>query len=90
MDRDLTNEEKEKIINFGAFSYKEEKMAVILGWTLQEIEKEFRNKKSEFSMLYEKGKAVSEYLIDVKMFEMAKAGDLKAMEKYQLSKARQR
>ena len=42
-----------------------------------------KNKSSEYAKLYEKGSAVAEYLLNVKIFEIAKAGDLKAIEKYQ-------
>jgi hypothetical protein len=83
MDRNLTPEEQEKIINFGAFGYQNEEMSIILGW---DTKKEMSDKNSEFSKLYEKGKVVSEYLLMTKVFEMAKAGDLKALEKYTIMK----
>jgi len=82
MDRNITEQEQEKIINFGALYYDAEKMAIILEWPLKEVETLMKDEKSEFKKLYRKGAAVAEYLLNVKIFEMAKAGDLKAFDKY--------
>jgi hypothetical protein len=35
----------------------------------------------------EKGKDLAEYVIDLKLFEMAKSGDIKALEKFETRKA---
>jgi hypothetical protein len=82
MDRDLTQEEKEKIINLGAMQYDEDKMAIVLGWEKDEVKKEMGDANSEVKKLYNKGSVLSEYILNVKLFEMAKAGDLKALEKF--------
>lgn len=81
MDRHLKEEEKEKVVNFGAISFHNSGMAKVLGWTEKEIESAMKG--GEFKELYEKGEAVADYLLNVKLFEMAKSGDIKALEKYQ-------
>lgn len=85
MDRHLTDEEKEKIVNFGAFQYDAEEMAIILGWELKEVVSAMKTN-GEYKQLYDKGAVVSDYLLEVKVFEMAKAGDLKAIEKFERAK----
>lgn len=82
MDRIITDQEKEKIINFGALYYDNENMAIILEWPLKEVENLMKNESSEFKQLYKRGSAVADYLLNVKIFEMAKSGDLKAFEAY--------
>lgn len=81
MDRNLTDQEREKIINFGACSFDAEIMSAVLGWPVVEVQKMMRG--GEFLELYKRGAAVAEYLLNVKLFEMAKAGDIKALEKFQ-------
>jgi len=51
MERNITEEQKEQIINFGAFDYKSEKISHILMWELKEVEKLIKDKKSETAML---------------------------------------
>ena len=82
----LTDKQKEMIINFGAFHYAPEKMALIIDLPIAEIIKEIKNKKSEFYRLYMEGKSKADYLIDKKLFELAKAGDLKALEEFEYRK----
>lgn len=82
MDRHLTDKEKEFIVNFGALSYNPNMMQPILEWDIKEIEKEFKNENSELKTHYNKGNALADYVLNVKLFEMAKSGDLKAMQQY--------
>lgn len=83
MERDITDSDRDKIINFGAFGYPVEKMANILMWDVVEVEKLMKNKKSEFARLYKKGEETADYVIDLKLFEMAQSGDLKALQKFE-------
>lgn len=69
----------EMIANFGALGYDAKKMSSILGIPKIEIITELKNKDSEFSKLFQKGVDMSEYAIDVKIFELAKQGDLAAI-----------
>ncbi len=79
MERIITEKEREMIINFGAFDYENQKMADILGWELEDVRFFMADKKSEFYKLFNQGKAKGDYVIDMKLFEMAQGGDMKAM-----------
>jgi hypothetical protein len=78
---EIKKEQEEQIINFGAFEYDEKKIASILGVDIKEVQKEISDKNSLLSKLLEKGKDMSDYVIDLKLFDMAKSGDIKALEK---------
>jgi len=82
MERNITEEQKEQIINFGAFDYRSEKISHILMWELKEVEKLIRDKKSEFYKLYMKGLHTRDYVLDEKLFDMSRSGDLKALEEF--------
>jgi hypothetical protein len=79
-------EQEEMIINFGVFGYSAEKMASVLGVDLLEIEKCLQDKDSQFSKLIQKGSDLADYVIDLKLFEMAKSGDIKALDKLEVRK----
>jgi len=79
----IAEEREEEVINFGAFSYSVEKMANILNLPEAEIKKAFADKSSRFHELYQKWVDMSDYAIDKKLFELAKTGDLKALEKFE-------
>jgi len=83
---EIKKEQEEQIINCGIFSYNAEKIANILGFEKEEIEKEFKNKDSQLNKLLQKGKDMSDYVIDMKLFELAKTGDIKALEKLEMRK----
>jgi len=78
---EIEKKDEEQIVNFGVFEYDAKKMANILGVDVNEIQKEMQNKNSLFSQLLQKGRDMSDYVLDLKLFEMAKSGDLKALEK---------
>jgi IS30 family transposase len=86
----LSDENKEMIINFGAFHYSSEKIASILGLKQTEIDKELKSTTSELYLLYKKGQDLADYAIDVKLFELARNGDIKAIEKMDLRKRKQK
>lgn len=79
-------ENAEMIINFGALGYDTKKMSSILGVAESEIAKELKSEDSEFSKLIEKGKTISEYVIDLKIFNLAKQGDLAAIAEFKKRK----
>lgn len=72
-------ENPEMIANFGAFGYDAKKMSSILGVSEIEILSELKNKDSEFAKLFQKGVDMSEYVIDLKIFNVAKSGDINAI-----------
>lgn len=81
--------DKEMIVNFGAIGYSEKKIASILEVSEKEISKEM-SYESEFKKLYQKGVDMSDYIIDLKLFEMSKSGDLKALDKFEQRKRNRR
>lgn len=72
-------ENPETIINFGAFGYDAKKMSSILGVSEVEILSELKNNDSEFAKLFQKGVDMSDYVIDMKVFNLAKQGDSAAI-----------
>jgi hypothetical protein len=82
----IEKENEEQIVNFGVFEYDSKKIASILGVDEKQVQKEIENKKSLFSQLLQKGRDMADYVIDLKLFEMAKSGDIKALEKLDLRK----
>jgi 3-methyladenine DNA glycosylase AlkD len=83
MERILTEDEKEMVINFGAFGYNEEQMSNIIGWDLEEVKELMKDKSSQFAKNYAAGNDKVQYVIDMKLFEMASGGDLKALQKFE-------
>ncbi len=45
--------------------------------------KDFDNPKSKIAVSYQKGVDKADFILDSKLFEMAKNGDLKALQKYE-------
>jgi len=83
---EIKKEQQEQVINFGAFDYNAKKIASILAIEKNEVEEELKNKNSQLSKLLQKGKDMSDYVIDLKLFEMAKTGDIKALDKLESRK----
>lgn len=81
MERVITEQEKEAILNFGAFGYEPEKMASILGWGVDEVKAGLAG--GEFLNLIQRGKNMAEYAFDKKLWDMALSGDMKAMERFE-------
>jgi hypothetical protein len=79
--KELTKEQEDQLINCGVFDYDSEKIANIINVDKKIIEKAFSDPNSKISKLWHKGKDISDYVIDLKLFEMAKSGDIKALEK---------
>ena len=78
---EIKKEQKEQVINFGVFNYDSKKIASILELDKDEVDSELKNEESELSKLLQKGKDMADYVIDLKLFEMAKTGDIKALDK---------
>ncbi len=81
-------EQEEQIVNFGVFNYDAQKIGNILGFSEDVIKEEMSSSDSQLSLLLQKGKDMAEYVIDVKLFEMAQAGDLKALAKLEMRQKR--
>ena len=78
---EIKKEQEELIINFGVFDYSAKKISSILELKEDDIIKEMKNEKSKLNILLQKGKDMSDYVIDLKLFEQAKTGDIKALNK---------
>lgn len=81
MKMEIDKDHEEMIVNFGALGYETRRMANILGFSHEKIRNEMDDPNSEYSQLYKKGQDLADYVIDLKLFEMAKTGDIKALEK---------
>lgn len=79
---EYTNEIEEVIINCGAFAYKPDVIASLLKMEVMEIHDAMLNDQ-KFIKLYKFGNDMANYKIDLKLFEMAKSGDIKAMQAFQ-------
>lgn len=84
---EIKQEQKDIIINCGGLGYDNERMSNILGIEISKIDNEMGNKKSEFYKLYLKGQHTAEYVIDLKLFDMARTGDIQALDKLEFRKA---
>lgn len=79
---EYSNENEEIIINCGAFGYKADVIASLLRIDLFVIENAMVND-NQFIKLYKFGNDMANYKLDLKLFEMAKSGDIKAMQAFQ-------
>ena len=53
---------------------------------IKQFTKDFDNPKSQVAISYQKGVDKADFVLDSKLFDMAKGGDLKALEKYEVRK----
>lgn len=79
----IDKDQEEMIANFGALGYDAKKMSSILGVAESEIIEELKNEDSEFAKLFQKGVDMSEYVIDLKIFDLAKQGDMAAIKLFE-------
>lgn len=82
----FSEKEAERIRNAGAFGYSAESVAMLLGVDTGWVEKSLKNVDSDLYRLYHSGRVFAEYSIDLKLFELARNGDLKALEDFQFRK----
>ena len=90
MERIITDKEAEQIANCGAFGYSPDRCSAVLGWTEEEVSNEILNKSSRWNKLYSAGGYRAEYVIDLKLFEQAQAGDIKSLDKLELRKRKRK
>lgn len=82
MERTLDDKLLEHVEMFGALKYDNERMATILDWPIAEVNAVMKDKAGKFYQTYYRGKLMAEYKLDKKLFEMALAGDAKAIEHF--------
>lgn len=81
-----------QITSVGMLNYPISKILNIFDEELEDVQQftlDFYNKNSEIYKAYMKGKDKSDYLIDTKLFELAKEGDLSALTKFEKRKKEQ-
>ncbi len=54
---------------------------------LKQVEQLLLDKSTDFFKIYQHGKDYASYLIDMKLFELAQSGDIKALEKLEKRQA---
>ena len=79
-----------KMVQVGTLGYPLSKIINVLDIENEEqFKKDFFDEKSIIYNRYKKGLDKADFVIDSKLFEMSKNGDLKAMSKYQIRKTSQ-
>ena len=79
-----SDEQLKKITTLGTLGYPASKCINILDIKEEkEFIKDFFDNKSPVFKAYQKGRDIADYAIDQKLLELAKNGDLKALEKYE-------
>ena len=87
---EYTEEFLKKMMQVGTLGYPPSKIVNVL-----EVEdyiqfiKDFDNPISKVAIAYQKGVDIADFILDSKLFEMAKNGDLKALTKYEERKREQ-
>lgn len=83
----MSEKEKEMIKNMGALGYPVDLCIRVLDVKDEkQFRKDFADAKSEVNILYSVGRDQAQYLIDLKLFEMAQSGDIKAMRELEIRK----
>lgn len=83
---EYTEEFLKKIVGVGTLGYAIEKIINVLDIADKDVEafrKDFNQPNSIVRRAYQKGIDKADYAIDMKLFDMAKNGDLKALYKYE-------
>ena|SRR5436309_1102757 len=78
-----------KIIGVGTLGYSLQKIINVLDIEAADVEQftnDFYDGDSAIAKAYQKGVDKADYAIDIKLFEMAKAGDLIALQQYEQRK----
>jgi hypothetical protein len=84
----IEEKHREVIVNCGAFNYPLAKISSITEIDISILREWKADSNSEFNRLIQKGVDMSDYYIDLKLFEMAKNGDVKALQTYNQRKDR--
>lgn len=78
----MNDDDKEIVVNCGAFNFSAKKTAQVLAFDLKQqlkIIDDLNNDESEIKKLYETGKTRAEYEVMNKLFELARSGDIQAI-----------
>lgn len=73
-----------KMVQVGTLGYPLSKIINVLDIDdAKQFTKDFDNPKSKVAISYQKGVDKADFVLDSKLFDMAKGGDLKALQKYE-------
>lgn len=73
-----------KITQMGILGYPAEKIILVMEIKeSDQFKKDFKNKNHEVFKRYQTGRAKADFAIDSKLFDMAKSGDLGALQKFE-------
>lgn len=73
-----------KMVQVGTLGYPLSKIVNVLDIDdTKQFTKDFYNPKSKVAISYKKGVDKADFVLDSKLFDMAKGGDLKALQKYE-------
>lgn len=76
-----------KMVQVGTLGYPLSKIINVLDIDdIKQFTKDFDNPKSQVAISYQKGIDKADFVLDSKLFDMAKGGDLKALDKYEIRK----
>lgn len=76
-----------KMVQVGTLGYPLSKIINVLDIDdIKQFTKDFDNPKSQVAISYQKGVDKADFVLDSKLFDMAKSGDLKALDKYEVRK----
>ncbi len=76
-----------KMVQVGTLGYPLSKIINVLDIDdAKQFTKDFDNPKSKIAISYQKGVDKADFVLDSKLFDMAKGGDLKALDKYEARK----
>jgi hypothetical protein len=79
-----------KMVQVGTLGYPLSKIINVLDIDdAKQFTKDFDNPKSKVAISYQKGVDKADFVLDSKLFDMAKGGDLKALDKYEMRKRSQ-
>jgi len=79
-----------KMVQVGTLGYPLSKIINVLDIEdHKQFTKDFDNPKSKVAISYQKGVDKADFVLDSKLFDMAKGGDLKALDKYERRKRSQ-
>lgn len=76
-----------KMVQVGTLGYPLSKIINVLDIDdIKQFTKDFDNPKSQVAISYQKGVDKADFVLDSRLFDMAKGGDLKALDKYEVRK----
>lgn len=83
---EYTEDFLKKMVSVGTLGYALDKIINVLDINDASFTADFDNPESPVAKAYQKGLDKSDYAIDMKLFELAKNGDMEALKKYEQRK----